>query len=326
MEFETKPLGSSGISVTRIGLGLWSAGGDSWGKTEDQHTLDLIDFALDAGVTFYDTADVYNNGRSEELLGQAMKGRRDKFVVATKIGWLNYDGEAGRAYYDTPEKIGEGVETNLKRLNTDYVDVIQSHIDYRDVTMEAFIDGFQKLRKDGKARAFGLSTSNFEYIKAFNEYSGGACATLQIDYSILNRTPEAEIFPYCLENDIGVIIRGPLAMGILTGKFSPETKFEASDWRNRWFDNPDEHKVFLEDLSKVEQLKLLTNENRSLAQLAIQFVLQHPAVTTIIPGAKTKKQFKETAAVGAFPAFSAEETAAIDAIVPPGGGRKIWPA
>jgi aryl-alcohol dehydrogenase-like predicted oxidoreductase len=174
--------------------------------------------------------------------------------------------------------------------------------------------------------AVGLSTSNFEYIKAFNEYSGGACATLQIDYSILNRTPEAEILPYCIENNIGVIIRGPLAMGILTGKFSPETKFEASDWRNRWLDNPEEREVFLDDLSKVEKLRELTNEGRSLVQLAIQFVLQHEAVTTVIPGAKTKSQFVETVGVATLGEFTKEDHDFLNEITPVGGGRKIWPA
>lgn len=324
MDIEKKQLGKSEIPVTRIGLGLWAAGGDFWGKTEDQNTLDLIDFALDAGVNFYDTADVYSDGRSEELLGKAIKGRRDKFIVATKIGWKNFNEEKGQSGYDTVEKLIAGVETNLNRLQTDYIDLLQCHIDYQDATMHVFLEGFQKLQEAGKIRAYGVSTSNFDYLKAFN--ANGGTASLQIDYSILNRTPEKEIFPYCLENNIGVIIRGPLAMGILTGKFSPDHQFESTDFRNRWLDNPDEKEVFLNDLEKVEKLKALSNEERSLTQLAIQFVLQHEAVTTVIPGAKTKDQFVETAGVAEMGRLSETEIAYLNEVTPPGGGRKIWPA
>lgn len=320
---ETHVLGKSGIAITKIGIGLWAIGGDAWGPTDDQESLRTIDAALDAGVTFFDTADVYGGGHSEELLGQAMKGRRDKFTVATKIGWRDFDGERNQTAYDTVEKLMAGVESNLRRLQTDYVDVIQSHINFRDPTMEIFLEGFQRLQRDGKVRAYGVSTSDFEYLQAFN--GDGGCATLQIDYSILNRTPEADIFPYCLENDIGVIVRGPLAMGILTGKFGPDTQFAEGDFRRRWQDDLEEREIYLEDLAKVDKLRPLA-EGRSLAQLALQFVLAHPAVTVSIPGAKTIKQQQDNVGAALLPPLTPGELAQVDAITPPGGGRKIWPA
>jgi aryl-alcohol dehydrogenase-like predicted oxidoreductase len=224
---EERRLGKSGMQVTKIGLGLWAAGGDAWGPTDDQESLSAIDMALDLGVNFFDTSDVYGAGHSEELLGRAMKGRRDRFIVATKIGWRDFDGERNQSAYDTVEKLIAGVESNLARLQTDYVDVIQSHINFREPTMEVFVEGFQRLQWEGKVRAYGVSTSDFEYLKAFD--GDGGCATLQIDYSILNRTPEQDIFPYCIEQGIGVIIRGALAMGILTGKFGPDTQFGEGD-------------------------------------------------------------------------------------------------
>lgn len=316
-------LGKSGIAVTEIGMGLWAAGGDEWGATDDQQILDAIDFALDAGVTFFDTADVYGNGHSEELLGQALQGRRDRFVVATKIGWCDFDGDAGKTAYDSVEKLIAGVESNLLRLQTDYVDLIQSHINFRDPTMEVFLEGFQRLQRDGKVRAYGVSTSDFDYLQAFND--DGGCATLQVDYSILNRTPEADIFPYCQEHNIGVIVRGALAMGILTGKYDAETRFAAGDFRRRWHENPDERTIYLGDLQKVEALKAQTN-GRSLAQLALQFVLAHPAVTAVIPGAKSVRQVRDNVQAGLLAPLSANEMADIAAVVPPGGGRKIWPA
>src|SRR5688572_4702328 len=150
MAMQQRTLGKSGIGVSEIGLGLWAAGGSDWGPTDDREVLRAIDAALDAGVTFFDTSDVYGDGHSEELLGQAMEGRRDRFVVATKIGWRGFDGNARRTAYSDVSKLIAGVESNLKRLKTDYVDVIQSHISFRDPTMEVFIEGFQQLKKSGK--------------------------------------------------------------------------------------------------------------------------------------------------------------------------------
>jgi aryl-alcohol dehydrogenase-like predicted oxidoreductase len=318
-----RTLGKSGLKVSQIGFGLWAAGGDAWGPTDDQEIFDAIDYSLDQGMNFYDTADVYGGGHSEELLGKAMAGRRDQFIVATKIGWMDFDGESGQSAYTTPEKLIAGVETNLKRLNTDHIDIIQSHIDFQDPTMEAVVEGFQRLQKDGKVKGYGVSTSNFEYLQAFN--ADGGCATLQIDYSILNRTSEKEILPYCQENDIGVIIRGGLAMGILTGKYAPDSRFPEGDFRQRWHENEDEYQIFLNDLKIVQELEPLA-EDRSQAQVALQFLLANPAVTSVIPGIKNIKQAKSNIAAGKMGQLTSDEMAMIDKIVPPGGGRKIWPA
>ncbi len=316
-------LGKSDIKVSIISLGLWAIGGDAWGPTDDQQSLATIDAALDAGINFFDTSDVYGAGHSEELLGQAMTGRREKFIVATKIGWQNFDGERGQSAYDTVDKLVAGVETNLRRLRTDYIDIIQDHIDFREPTMEIFVQGFEKLQKDGKVRAYGVSTSDFEYLKAFN--ANGGCGTLQIDYSILNRTPEAEIFPYCQEHNIGVIVRGPLAMGILTGKYNADTRFSEGDFRRRWHENPEEYDTYMEDLQKVDRLRTLTKD-RTLAHLALQFSVSHPVVTTAIPGAKTVEQLRENITAALLPPLTKEELDTINSVTPPGGGRKIWPA
>jgi len=311
------------MDVTEVGMGLWAAGGSEWGPTDDRAVLDAIDFALDSGVNFFDTADVYGSGHSEELLGQAMRGRRDQFIVASKIGWRDFDAARGQSAYDSVEKFISGVESNLRRLQTDYIDIMQSHINYREPTLEVFLEGFQRLQEQGKIRGYGVSTSDFDYLQQFNH--DGRCSTLQIDYSLLNRTPEEEILPYCQEHNIGVIVRGPLAMGILTGKFSAETQFGEGDFRQKWQDDADQRAVFLDDLEKVERLRPLAGE-RTLAQLAVQFVLSHPAVSTVIPGAKSAQQLRETVEAGSLPALTEDELAQIGGITPPGGGRKIWPA
>ena len=183
-----RTLGKTGVEISEIGFGLWAAGGNEWGATDDKEIFDAIDYSLDRGMDFYDTADVYGLGHSEKLLARSMKGRRDKFIVATKIGWTGFDGEAGSSAYSTVEKLIAGVESNLERLDTDYIDVMQSHIDFRDPTMEVFLEGFQRLQREGKVRSYGVSTSDIEYLKTFNH--DGNCATLQTDYSILNRTSD----------------------------------------------------------------------------------------------------------------------------------------
>ncbi len=322
-EIAKRELGNTGIEVTKIGVGLWAIGGSEWGEVKDRESLNMIDAALDMGLNFFDTADVYGDGHSEELLGESMKGRRDQFIVATKIGWQGFDGEKGVSQYDTVDKLIEGVEGNLKRLQTDYVDLIQSHIDFQEPNMGVFVEGFQKLKEQGKIRAYGLSTSDFDYLQAFN--ADGETDSLQIDYSILNRTPEKKIFPYTMENDMGVLVRGPLAMGILTGKFSKDIQFKEGDFRKRWIENEYEYEIFLNDLEKVDKLRALAN-GRSLAQLAIQFVLQHPAVTVAIPGAKRISQLSENMKAALLPPLTADELQLIDSITPPAGGRKIWPA
>jgi aryl-alcohol dehydrogenase-like predicted oxidoreductase len=322
-KINTRTLGKSGIEVKEMGLGLWAIGGDAWGPTDDEQSLNAIEAALDAGVNFFDTADIYGSGHSEELLGRAMKGRRDRFVVATKIGWKGFNAEKNQTAYDTVKKVIAGVESNLKRLQTDYIDIIQSHISFRDPTLECFLEGFQILQQHGKVRAYGVSTSTYGYLQEFNADDG--CATLQIDFSLLNRTPENEIFPYSQEKNIGIIVRGPLAMGILTGKFNPDSKFSEFDWRKRWKENPDEHEIFLEDLEKVEKLKALTN-GRSLTQVALQFVLSKKAVGVVIPGGKTVDQVKENVEAARLPPLTAQDLSYIETITPRGGGRKIWPA
>lgn len=327
MALKHRVLGKSGIEVSEIGLGLWAAGGGDWGSADhaaDAAALAAIETALEAGVTFFDTADVYGPWHSEILLGKAMAGRRDRFVVATKIGWQGFDEKTRSSAYKTVADLIAGVETNLKRLQTDYIDVIQSHIDFRESTMEVFLEAFEKLQADGKVRAFGVSSSDFEYIKAFSH--NGKCATLQIDYSILNRTPEVEILDYCKTQGIGVIVRGALAMGLLTGKFSEDSVFPDDDFRQKWLTDAKQKAVFLDDLAKVQTLKSLVRPGRTLAQAALQFVLQHEAVSTVIPGARTPDQVRSNLAAAAAPPFSDDEWALIEQVTPPGGGRKIWPA
>lgn len=326
-EMIKRTLGNTGSSLSPVGVGLWAIGGDSWGSTDDAEALRMLDVAVDRGVEFYDTADVYGGGHSEELLGSAMKGRRDRFFVASKIGWRGFDADRNQTAYTSVDRLVAGVESNLKRLKTDYIDLMQSHINFQDPTMDVFIEGFETLKTQGKIRAYGVSTSDYEYLQAFN--GTGGCSTLQIDYSILNRTSETDCLEYCQTNNIGVIVRGALAMGILTGKFSANQTFEDGDFRQAWITDSEQNQKFRQDLDTVSRLRRVLElgpEGQTLAQLALRFTLAHPAVSMIIPGGKNQRQLEQNLAVLDMPPLSAAEQQAIDAVVPPGGGRKIWPA
>jgi aryl-alcohol dehydrogenase-like predicted oxidoreductase len=322
---ESRPLGArSGLSVSEIGLGLWAVAGSEWGPADDEATLEAIEAALDAGVTFFDTADVYGDGHSEELLGRAMTGRRDRFQVATKIGWVGYDHQVGRSRYDTVDRIVAGVESSLRRLGTDRVEAIQCHIGHPEPNTEVFIEGFRTLQEQGKVLAWGVSTSDIELLRRFN--LDGDCDLLQIDYSILNRTAEAESLPYCEENGIGVIVRGPLAMGILADKYRRTDTFPEGDFRRSWIEDATENEQFRNDLRVVEQLRDVVPEGETMAQFALRFVRSHPAVSTVIPGARNRAQSEANASAARLPVLTPAEAEAVDRLVAPGGGRKIWPA
>lgn len=307
-----------------MGLGLWAAGG-GWGSIQESETISVIHEALEKGVNFFDTADVYGNGLSEEILGRAMGRERHRYLVATKIGWIDYDGDAGRSAFDSREKVIAAAEACLRRLRTDYIDLLQSHIFFREPNTDILIDGLITLKERGLIRAYGISTGSHEYAMDFA--STGSCDSVQLDYSLLNRFPEKDVLPWCRENGIATIIRGPLAMGILTGKLTADSQFTGeNDHRRDWMTDPEARAVYLADLEKVEKLRELTSPSRSLAQLALQFVLHHPATSVVIPGARNLEQLKENMGALTAPPLTTDELALIDSIIEPGGGRRIWPA
>ena len=308
---EYRDLGNTGLRVSEIGFGAWAIGGDAWGPVEDAESLAAIERALGLGVNFIDTADVYGDGRSESLVSKALSGRRPEVVVSTKGGLMGHHREPEREpVYDRPEKIIEACEASLERLKIDYIDVYFCHIwwDKHEET-EAFIEAFERLKKDGKVRAVGVSTNDFGYIKHFDQ--GGELDVVQLDYSILNREPEREILPYLEERGIGVVVRGPLRMGLLTGKFSEGTTFPEGDIRRSW----PEAQWYRESLKKVQSLKHL-EDGRTLGQLALRFVLSHPAVSVAIPGAKTPAQVEANATASVRPLLYGEDLRLIREVAP----------
>jgi len=231
---EYRDLGRTGLRVSEIGFGAWAVGGDAWGPVEDAESLAAMERAMELGINFLDTADVYGDGRSESLVAKAIRGRRDEVVLSTKGGLMGHHRDPQRGpVYDRPEKVVDALEASLGRLETDHVDVYFCHIwwDTPEAT-EAFIEAFDRLKRDGKVRAVGVSTNDLDHIRHFDR--DGGLDVVQLDYSILNREPEREFLPYLEERGLGVLVRGPLRMGILTGKFSQDTTFADGDIRRDW--------------------------------------------------------------------------------------------
>ena len=308
---EYRDLGRSGIRVSEIGFGAWAIGGDAWGPVEDRDSLAAMERALELGINFLDTADVYGDGRSESLVAKAIEGRRDEVVISTKGGLMGHHRDPDREpVYDTPEKVVEALEASLRRLGTDHVDVYFCHIwwDKHEET-EAFIEAFERLKRDGKVRAAGVSTNDLDHIKHFDR--DGGLDAVQLDYSILNREPEKEVLPYLQERGIGVVVRGPLRMGLLTGKFTRETAFPEGDIRVGW----PEEAWFGESLDRVDELRPL-EDGRTLGQVALRYVLGHPAVSVAIPGAKTPAQVEANAAASTRPLLSDEDLRVIREAAP----------
>ena len=303
---EYRRLGKTGWQVSTISMGCWGIGGQ-WGPVEEAEAIRTIHAALDLGVNLLDTADAYGQGVSEELVGKALKGRRDGVYVATKVG--NFARRAGAPLsYETPHHVYLCCDASLGRMKIDAIDLYQCHIgDLADPAI--FLEAFERLVEQGKIRAYAISTNSLPVAQAFNREGG--CAAVQLNYSLLNRSAAEDLLPWCAANDIGTLIRGPIAQGVLAGKFRPDTHFEDSV-RVGWNEGA-AHEQFLRRLEQVEQIRFLERADRTLVQAALQWVLANPAVTCAIPGAKNVAQM--TGNAGATDgALTAEELARLEAI------------
>jgi myo-inositol catabolism protein IolS len=283
-----RDLGKTGWRVSAVGMGCWGIGGQ-WGPVEEQEAITTVHKALDCGITLFDTADAYGLGESERRLGKALHDRRDRALIATKVG--NFGRRLGHPLsYATPQHVYLCCDASLHRLQTDTIDLYQCHIgSLADPTI--FLEAFETLRQQGKIRAYGISSDSVDVVKQFDR--DGNCAAVQINYSILSRGAEKALLPLCAERNIGVLLRGPLAKGLLAGKFSRESTFSDSV-RSSWNEGA-ERQRFLRDVERVEKLRFLARDGRTMAQAALQFVIGHPAVTCAIPGAKNPDQAEQNA-------------------------------
>lgn len=288
-----RDLGKTGIRVSAIGFGAWAIGGASegsgaplgWSRTSDDESLAAVRRAREAGVTFFDTADSYGFGRSESLLGIVLARYRQDVVIATKVGVVRT--AAGEVKKDfSRQHVFHAVDGSLKRLRTDYIDLYQVHNPtIEELRREEIQDAMDRLQDAGKIRFWGVSVSTPE--EGLEVVRSGWAHALQVLYNVLNQAPAAELFPAAKEKGYGIIARVPLASGLLTGKFRPDSVFPADDVRQNFL-TP---RRLEEALARVDEMKsIIGGTAPSLAVGALRFALADDAVSTTIPGAKNVRQ------------------------------------
>ncbi|HKW42946.1 MAG TPA: aldo/keto reductase [Thermoplasmata archaeon] len=286
---KTRTLGRTGISVSEIGFGAWAVGGNghgnSYGPTNDAESIAAIRRAADLGVTFFDTADVYGWGHSEELLGTALEGRRSNLFLATKVGGDFYHGGV-RMNFD-PAYIAFALEWSLDRLRTEYVDLYQLHNPPPEMMGDpATYEVFDSLKNEQKIRHYGVSIHDpSEGILCIES---GRPDVLQIPFSLFRQEWIDELFAAARKANVGIIAREPLGNGFLTGKIHPDSQFPPGDIRHHWPPG-----LIAGRTMAAQNLAFLANPGRTMAQAALRFVLAFPEVSVTIPGAKTAVQVEE---------------------------------
>ncbi|MAS37708.1 MAG: aldo/keto reductase [Anaerolineaceae bacterium] len=301
---KTRLIGESGVSATVVGLGAWAIGGWSWGGTDEADSIAAIQASLDAGITLVDTAPAYGMGRSEEIVGKAIKGRRDQVILSSKCG-LVWHTQNGNHFFDQDGKpvhryLGEEsvryeVEQSLKRLNTDYLDVYFTHWQDPTTPIEETMTALMKLKEAGKIRAIGVSNINVEQLEAYEQV--GKLDVAQEQYSMIDRDLEADVLPYTQAHNIAVMAYSPLALGLLTGKIGPERSFEGDDHR---IDNP---RFTVENRQRVAAMlaafqPVADKHDLTMAQLVIAWTAAQPGITHVLVGARNTKQALENARAG----------------------------
>jgi len=289
-----RALGDSDLQVSEICLGTWTTFG---GSLEEDAAAALVDTAFELGINFFDTANVYSEGRSEEVLGRALAGRpRDSYVVATKVYAPAPDGGRGLSR----EQILKQIDASLERLQLDHVDLYQAHSFDEDVEMEETLGAFDEVVKAGKARYIGVSNWSGEQIRRAvelaREHGFAKIVSSQPEYSLLYREPEQDVIPASRENGISQIVYSPLAQGVLSGKYRPGEGFDEGTrarGRNEWMSE------YLTDdvLERVQRLRPIADGlGVSTARLALAWILREPNVASAIVGSTRPEQLRDNAA------------------------------
>ena len=284
-------LEKSNLEVSAIGLGTNAVGGHNlFENLNEEDGKDFVREALNIGVTFIDTADVYGLGRSEELVGEVLKEfNRDDFVIATKgaQNFLNLDDVKTD---NSPDYLRQAVENSLKRLKLDYVDLYYLHFPDNQTPFAESIGELVRLKEEGKIRAIGISNVSLDQLKEAN--ANGDISVLQSSYNMLDRSVEAELLPYCIENNISFIPYGPLAFGLLGGAFTKDSKLDPQDWRQSipLFQGEQFNKT-LETVGKLKEFA--TQKETTLPNLALAWLLAQEGVDAVIPGGKRKERIRE---------------------------------
>jgi aryl-alcohol dehydrogenase-like predicted oxidoreductase len=313
----SRPFGRTGRSVSEIGFGAWAIGG-SWGDVGEDDAVAALHEALDRGVTFIDTADVYGDGRSERLISRVLKERRgERPFVATKAGRrLPQQTVAGYS----PENLNGWIDRSLTNLGVDALDLVQLHCPSTDLYYHPEVfDTLDRIVESGKIRAYGVSVERVEEALKAIEFPG--VVSVQIIFNIFRQRPMDRFFDAAKEKGVAVIVRVPLASGLLSGKFRADTTFAKDDHRqfNRHGEYFDVGETFAgvpfeTGLAAVERVRRLVGGDMTMSQLALRWILMFAAVTVAIPGAKNAAQARANAQAADLPALSAATMAQLKAI------------
>jgi aryl-alcohol dehydrogenase-like predicted oxidoreductase len=309
-------LGRTGLSVSEIGYGAWGIGGSMWLGAEDQESLRALNRAIDLGVNFIDTAAAYGNGHSERLVGKVVAEREERIVVASKIppknlAWPAPDGiDPDEAF--PADHIRKSTERSLSNLGMDAIDVMQFHVWNDDwLGRGSWLEGIQALRDEGKIRFFGVSINDLQPANAVRLIETGAVDTVQVIYNIFEQAPEDELLAACERNDVGVIARVPLDEGGLTGSVKAGTTFPEGDFRNEYFSGENSVERTGERAQAIaDDLGL---SNGELPEVALRYVLSHPAISTVIPGMRSVRNVERNTAIGDGEGLPEERVAALKA-------------
>ena len=304
----TRPFGKAGVPVSEVGLGCWQLGGTDWANLEDRTAFDILSAAVEAGVNFLDTADVYGNGRSEALIGRFLKNRRATLFVATKLG------RTASLYPDNYTEAGVrgATEASLTRLGVEALDLTQLHCVPPAVLERGEVfEWLRKLRDEGKIRRFGASVESVE--------EGLVClrqkdlASLQIIFNVFRQRPAGELLPIAKEHGVAIIVRLPLASGLLSGKMSAKSRFAPQDHRSYNRDggafNVGETFAglpFEKGVDLANEMMSFVPEGLSMAQWALRWILDYDAVSVVIPGASRPSQALENARAAGLPPLGPE--------------------
>lgn len=273
--------------ISSLGLGTWVFGGENWGGANDEHCLKAVSAAVEQGINFIDTAPFYTNGKSEEIVGRAIKGRREGVFIATKCGLIR---DHGVRHDLSPASMAKELDGSLKRLQSDTIDLYQCHWPDPATPVEKTMEALVRFQAQKKIRHIGVSNFDLPLLKA--AVKAAPIRTLQIQYSLLERSIEKELLPFCVENNIGIIAYGPMGGGILTGKYSQAPRFGKWDARSMFYPYY-AGKRFEEARRGVERLKEF---GRPLNQLALNWVRGQRGVLTAIVGCRTPEQVRENVA------------------------------
>ena len=284
MTAETLSISGLAKPASRIALGTWAIGGSMWGGPDDENAARTIDKALDLGINVIDTAPVYGFGHSEDVIGRALEGKRDRVILATKVG-LNW--QDGKVFRDSrPARIAQEVEDSLRRLRTDHIDLYQVHWPDPKTPIEETARALEKLVKAGKVRALGVSNFSPEQMDEFAQFA--PLATIQPPYNLFERDIEKDVLPYAVKNNLAVLAYGPLCRGLLSGRMTADRQFEGDDLRRT--DPKFQPPRFGQYLKAVEDLKAIANKhNKSMLALAIRWVLDK-GPTIALWGARKPEQ------------------------------------